>query len=84
MRLTTIASALAIVLCVAIFGAIFLQRVSIPVPATRCPTGKEPCRETILVGQAQMAVSTRSSPVGRFRQDLLHDHRPLFRIIPQP
>jgi len=33
MRLATIASALAIVLCVAIFGAIFLQRVSIPVPA---------------------------------------------------
>ena len=33
MRLATIASALAIVLCVAVFGAIFLQRVSIPVPA---------------------------------------------------
>jgi hypothetical protein len=33
MRLATIASALAIVLCVAIFGAIFLQRVSIPAPA---------------------------------------------------
>src|SRR5262249_51946673 len=33
MRLATIVSALAIVLCVAVFGAIFLQRVSIPVPA---------------------------------------------------
>ena len=35
MRLTAIASALAIVLCVAVFGAIVLQKASIPVPALR-------------------------------------------------
>src|SRR5215467_11192797 len=33
MRLAAIASTLAIVLCVAVFGAIFLQKASIPVPA---------------------------------------------------
>src|SRR5262245_51230781 len=33
MRLAAIASALAIVLCVAVFGAIFLQKASIPAPA---------------------------------------------------
>jgi peptidoglycan/xylan/chitin deacetylase (PgdA/CDA1 family) len=37
MRLAAIASALAIVLCVAVFGAIFLQKVSIPVPAPAPP-----------------------------------------------
>src|SRR5215470_2449652 len=34
MRLAAIASALAIVLCVAVFGAIFLQKASIPAPAS--------------------------------------------------
>src|SRR3989449_6194605 len=37
MRLAAIASALAIVLCVAVFGAIFLQKVSIPVRAPAPP-----------------------------------------------
>jgi len=37
MRLAAIASALATVLCVAVFGAIFLQKVSIPVPAPAPP-----------------------------------------------
>jgi len=37
MRRAAIASALAIVLCVAVFGAIFLQKVSIPVPAPAPP-----------------------------------------------
>jgi hypothetical protein len=39
MRLAAIASALAIVLCVAVFGAIFFQKASIPAPAsTAAPT----------------------------------------------
>jgi hypothetical protein len=33
MRLAAIASALAIVLCVAVFGAILFQKASVPVPA---------------------------------------------------
>ena len=33
MRLAAIAPALAIVVCVAVFGAILLQKASIPVPA---------------------------------------------------
>src|SRR6266404_7478143 len=37
MRLTVIASALAIVLCVAVFGAILLQRASLSVPAPAPP-----------------------------------------------
>src|SRR5215468_7756059 len=37
MRLAAIASALAIVLCVAVFGAILLQKASIPVPAPAPP-----------------------------------------------
>src|SRR6516164_2189112 len=37
MRLAAIASALAIVLCVAVFGAILLQKASIPVPALAPP-----------------------------------------------
>src|SRR6266480_5340794 len=37
MRLAAIASALAIVLCVAVFGAILLQRASLPVPAPAPP-----------------------------------------------
>ena len=37
MRLAAIASALAIVLCVAVFGAILLQKASILVPASAPP-----------------------------------------------
>src|SRR5262249_57687686 len=37
MRLAAIAPALAIVLCVAVFGAILLQKASIPVPAPAPP-----------------------------------------------
>src|SRR5260221_11242796 len=37
MRLAAIASALAIVLCVAVFGAILLQKASLPVPAPAPP-----------------------------------------------
>src|SRR5215831_7224177 len=37
MRLAAIASALAIVLCVAAFGAILFQKASIPVPASAPP-----------------------------------------------
>src|SRR5260370_40188071 len=37
MRLAAIASALAIVLCVAVFGAIVLQKASLPVPAPAPP-----------------------------------------------
>src|SRR4029453_953094 len=46
MRLAAIASALAIVLCVAVFGAILLQKASLPVPAPApppaTPTGGRP------------------------------------------
>src|SRR5262249_5558435 len=46
MRLAAIASALAIVLCGAVFGAILLQKASIPVPASApphaTPTGRAP------------------------------------------
>src|SRR5438034_7879320 len=37
MRLAAIASALAIVLCVAVFGAILFQKASLPVPAPAPP-----------------------------------------------
>jgi peptidoglycan/xylan/chitin deacetylase (PgdA/CDA1 family) len=40
MRLAAIASALAIVLCVAVFGAIFLQKASIPAPASSPATAQ--------------------------------------------
>src|SRR5260370_29404152 len=40
MRLAAIASALAIVLCVAVFGAIFLQKTSIPAPASSPATAQ--------------------------------------------
>src|SRR5262249_44350911 len=45
MRLAAIASALAIVLCVAVFGAIFLQKASIPAPAS-APPPRAPARGT--------------------------------------
>src|SRR5256886_6231709 len=52
MRLAAIASALAIVLCAAVFGAILLQKVSIPVPAPAPP------RATPTEGRAPGSVVT--------------------------
>jgi peptidoglycan/xylan/chitin deacetylase (PgdA/CDA1 family) len=46
MRLAAIASALAIVLCVAVFGAIFLQKASIPAPAFSPATAGAPATPT--------------------------------------
>src|SRR5262245_54014228 len=46
MRLAAIASALAIVLCVAVFGAIFLQKASIPAPASAPATAAAPATPT--------------------------------------
>src|SRR5499426_3095138 len=46
MRLAAIASALAIVLCVAVFGAIFLQKASIPAPASAPATVAAPATPT--------------------------------------
>jgi peptidoglycan/xylan/chitin deacetylase (PgdA/CDA1 family) len=46
MRLAAIASALAIVLCVAVFGAIFLQKASIPAPASSPATAGAPATPT--------------------------------------
>src|SRR5215471_7688905 len=46
MRLAAIASALAIVLCVAVFGAIFLQKASIPAPASVPATAAAPATPT--------------------------------------
>src|SRR5262249_35548456 len=46
MRLAAIASALAIVLCVAVFGAIFLQKASIPAPASVPATASAPATPT--------------------------------------
>jgi hypothetical protein len=54
MRLATIASALAIMLCVAVFGAIFLQKVSIQVPAPE----PGPPQATPTEGQAPGSVVT--------------------------
>ena len=56
MRLATIASALAIMLCVAVFGAIFLQNRPIPTPA--------PAQATPTEGRAPEAVvTTMDNPV---------------------
>ena len=56
MRLATIASALAIVLCVAVFGAIFLQNRPIPTPA--------PAQATPTEGRAsEAAVTAIDNPV---------------------
>src|SRR5215831_2183918 len=46
MRLAAIASALAIVLCVAVFGAIFLQKASIPAPASAPAIAAAPATPT--------------------------------------
>ena len=56
MRLAAIASALAIVLCVAVFGAIFFQKASIPAPApTAAPTQAQ---ATPTEGRAPGSVTT--------------------------
>jgi len=54
MRLAAIASALAIVLCVAVFGAIFLQKASIPAPAAAPATAQTTPTE----GRAPQSVVT--------------------------
>src|SRR6516225_8617977 len=46
MRQAAIASTLAIVLCVAVFGAIFLQRASVPAPASAPATAAAPATPT--------------------------------------
>jgi peptidoglycan/xylan/chitin deacetylase (PgdA/CDA1 family) len=46
MRLAAIASTLAIVLCVAVFGAIFLQKASVPAPASAPATAAAPATPT--------------------------------------
>jgi Polysaccharide deacetylase len=55
MRLAAIASALAIVLCVAVFGAIFLQKTSVPAPtpALATPTeGRAPARLVVTAAES--------------------------------
>ena len=52
MRLAAIASALAMVLCVAVFGAILLQKASLPVPAPAPP------QATPTEGRAPESVAT--------------------------
>ena len=56
MRLAAIASALAIVLCVAVFGAIFLQKASVPAPASAPATAAAPATPT--EGRAPGSVMT--------------------------
>src|SRR6516162_6353508 len=56
MRLAAIASTLAIVLCVAVFGAIFLQKASIPVPAAAPTTAT--AQATPTEGRAPGSVTT--------------------------
>src|SRR6516225_9473443 len=46
MRQAAIASTLAIVLCVAVFGAIFLQKASVPAPASAPATAAAPATPT--------------------------------------
>src|SRR5262245_31947826 len=66
MRLAAIASALAIVLCMAVFGAILFQKASIPVPAPAPPQatpteGRAPGSVVTVVDSA--ADSTAPAPV---------------------
>src|SRR6516225_7266961 len=66
MRLTAIASALAIVLCVAVFGAILLQKASLPGPAPAPPPatpteGRAPGSVVTAAGSA--AESAAAAPV---------------------
>jgi peptidoglycan/xylan/chitin deacetylase (PgdA/CDA1 family) len=56
MRLAAIASALAIVLCVAVFGAIFFQKASIPVPASTAAPAQ--AQATPTEGRAPGSVTT--------------------------
>src|SRR5262245_28292832 len=56
MRLAAIASALAIVLCVAVFGAILLQKASILVPAS-APPQATPTAPTVADSAAESAVA---------------------------
>jgi peptidoglycan/xylan/chitin deacetylase (PgdA/CDA1 family) len=56
MRLAAIASALAIVLCVAVFGAIFLQKASIPAPASTAAPAQ--AQATPTEGRAPGSVTT--------------------------
>ena len=57
MRLAAIASALAIVLCVAVFGAILLQKASILVPASAPPQATESRAPTVADSAAESAVA---------------------------
>src|SRR5262245_21175435 len=56
MRLAAIASALAIVLCVAVFGAIFFQKASIPAPASTAAPAQ--AQATPTEGRAPGSVTT--------------------------
>src|SRR6516165_1430878 len=65
MRLAAIASALAIVVCVAVFGAILLQKSSIPAPAPALPqaTPTEGRAPGSVVTVADSAAESTVSPV---------------------
>jgi peptidoglycan/xylan/chitin deacetylase (PgdA/CDA1 family) len=58
MRLAAIASALAIVLCVAVFGAIFYQKASILVPASTAAPEQAQAQATPTEGRAPGSVTT--------------------------
>jgi peptidoglycan/xylan/chitin deacetylase (PgdA/CDA1 family) len=58
MRLAAIASALAIVLCVAVFGAIFYQKASILAPASTAATEQAQAQATPTEGRAPGSVTT--------------------------
>ena len=71
MRLAAIASALAIVLCVAVFGAIFLQKASIPAPASAPATAGAPATPTegrapgsVVTVADSAADSAAAAPIG--------------------
>jgi peptidoglycan/xylan/chitin deacetylase (PgdA/CDA1 family) len=71
MRLAAIASALAIVLCVAVFGAIFLQKASIPAPASAPATAAAPATPTegrapgsVVTVADSAADSAAAAPIG--------------------
>src|SRR5947209_2558921 len=68
MRLAAIASTLAIVLCVAVFGAIFLQKASIPAPASSPATAQTTPTEgrapgSVVTVADNAADSTMAAPV---------------------
>ena len=58
MRLAAIASALAIVLCVAVFGAIFFQKASIPAPASTAAPAQAQAQAPPTEGRAPGSVTT--------------------------